>query len=153
MEIGSFLGLSAAIMSAARRDCRLICIDPCDLSGDEESLVSYRALGLEGASQYRRLRMNLALYGARARVIRATSQKALQSVSTKFHLLFVDGDHSYDVCAHDVNGYAPYLHEGGTLILHDATEIGWPGPIKVAHELQECDDWELLEKERQLCGL
>jgi Methyltransferase domain len=147
VEIGSFLGLSAAIMSAARRDCKLVCIDPCDLSGDEESLASYRAQGFNGARQYKRLRLNLALYGANARVIRATSQEALKRFSTKCHLLFVDGDHSYEACARDINSYAPYLHEFGTLILHDATEIGWPGPIKVARELRECDDWELLEED------
>src|SRR5262249_24523543 len=94
----------------------------------------------------RMLRLNLALYGARARVMRASSEKALTTIADKFHLLFIDGDHSYDACAHDVNGYTPYLHEGGTLILHDATDIGWPGPIKVARELENCAQWQLLEK-------
>jgi predicted O-methyltransferase YrrM len=152
VEIGSFLGLSATIMSASRRDCRVICIDPCDLSGEEGSLADYQRLGLRGAAQYWRLWLNLALYGARARIIKATSQSALKKVHTKFNLLFIDGDHSYEACARDVHSYAPYLQSGGTLILHDATEVGWPGPIRLARELRDSDAWELVE-ERGNCAV
>src|SRR5262245_36855548 len=59
VEIGSFLGLSAAIMSASRPDCRVICIDPCDLSGEEDSLEHYQRWGFKGAAQYWRLWLNL----------------------------------------------------------------------------------------------
>jgi predicted O-methyltransferase YrrM len=152
VEIGSFLGLSATIMSASRRDCRIICIDPCDLSGEEDSLACYQRLGFRGAAQYCMLWLNLTLYGARARIIKATSQSALKKLHTKFNLLFIDGDHSYEACARDVQSYSPYLQLGGTLILHDAIEGGWPGPIKLARELSDSDNWRLLE-ERGNCAV
>src|SRR6516165_5383626 len=76
VEIGSFLGLSAIIMGSSNRRCRIICIDPCDLSGEEASAPIYRRDGYQGVGQFRRLRLNLILYGVRAQIIRATSQEA-----------------------------------------------------------------------------
>ena len=146
VEIGSFLGLSAIIMGQSNRQCRIICIDPCDLSGEETSASIYRREGYEGARQYRRLRLNLILYGIRAQIIRATSQEAIDHLSSRCQLLFVDGDHSYEACSRDVSLYAKWLDIGGTLILHDATKMGWPGPIKVARQLLSDSGWEFLEE-------
>src|SRR5215813_3549044 len=135
VEIGSFLGLSAIIMGNSNHRCRIICIDPCDLSGEEASAPIYQKDGYQGSRQFRRLRLNLILYGVRAQIIRATSQEAIKDFSMRFQLLFVDGDHSYEACSRDVELYGKCLDIGGTLILHDATELGWPGPIKVAGQL------------------
>ena len=146
VEIGSFLGLSAIIMGRSNRKCRIICIDPCDLSGDEVSAPIYLKAGYKGSWQYEKLRLNLTLYGVRARVICATSQQAIKGFSSRCQLLFIDGDHSYEACARDVALYGKWLDVGGTLILHDATETGWPGPIKVANELLNDPSWELCEK-------
>lgn len=147
VEIGSFLGLSAIIMGRSNRQCRMICIDPCDLSGEESSAPTYRSDGYQGAWQFRRLRLNLILYGVRAQIIRATSQKAIKQFSSRCQLLFVDGDHSYETCSRDVELYGQWLDIGGTLILHDATtELGWPGPIKVAGQLLKDSGWKFLEE-------
>jgi Methyltransferase domain len=146
IEIGSFLGLSAIIMGCSNRQCQIICIDPCDLSGEEASAPIYRREGYEGARQFRRLRLNLILYGIRAQVIRATSQEAIKQFSSGCQLLFVDGDHSYEACSRDVGLYGERLDRGGTLILHDATELGRPGPIKVAGQLLNDSGWKFLEE-------
>src|SRR5262245_49391788 len=66
VEIGSFLGLSAIIMGNSNRRCRIICIDPCDLSGEEASAPIYQRDGYQGSRQFRRLRLNLILYGVKA---------------------------------------------------------------------------------------
>jgi Methyltransferase domain len=146
VEIGSFLGLSAIIMGRSNRRCRIICVDPCDLSGEEASAAIYRREGYEGARQYRRLRLNLILYGIRAQIIRATSRDAVNRLSSRCQLLFVDGDHSYEACSRDVGLYGKWLDVGGTLILHDATKLGWPGPIKVARQLLNDSGWKFLEE-------
>jgi len=147
VEIGSFLGLSAIIMVNSNRHCRIICIDPCDLSGEEPSAPIYQRDGYQGSRQFRRLRFNLILYGVRAQIIRATSQEAIKDFSRRCQLLFVDGDHSYEACSRDVDLYGNWLDKGGTLILHDATPgLGWPGPIKVAQQLVEDSAWKFLEE-------
>lgn len=146
VEIGSFLGLSAIIMGISNRQCRIVCIDPCDLSGEEASAPIYRKEGYEGVRQFRRLRLNLFFYGIRAKIIRATSQEAIKEFSNRCQLLFVDGDHSYEGCSRDVGLYGERLDTGGTLILHDATQIGQPGPIKVAGQLLNNSGWTFLEE-------
>jgi len=147
VEIGSFLGLSAIIMGSSNRHCGIVCIDPCDLSGEEASAPIYRRDGYQGVGQFRRLRLNLILYGVRAQIIRATSQEAIKQFSSRCQLLFVDGDHSYEACARDVDLYGKWLDIGGTLILHDATTtLGWPGPIKVAEQLLKHSGWKFLEE-------
>jgi hypothetical protein len=146
VEIGSFLGLSAVIMGSSTRKCKVICIDPCDLSGDDDSTPGYREVGYRGSGQFNRLRLHLVLYGVDARVIRATSGMAIEAFYCNHQLLFIDGDHSYHGCCFDVNSYSRYLDIGGILILHDATELGWPGPIAVALELLESTSWKLIER-------
>jgi predicted O-methyltransferase YrrM len=147
VEIGSFLGLSAIVMGSSNRQCRIICIDPCDLSGEEASAPTYRRDGYQGGWQFRRLRLNLVLYGVRAQIIRATSQEVIKQFSSRCQLLFVDGDHSYEACSRDVDLYGKWLDRGGTLILHDATTaLGWPGPIKVAEQLLKHSGWKFLEE-------
>jgi hypothetical protein len=146
VEIGSFLGLSAIIMGLSNRQCRIICIDPCDLSGEAVSAPIYGKDGYQDAWQFRMLRLHLVLYGVRAQILRATSQEAIKRFSSRCQLLFVDGDHSYDACCQDVDLYGKWLDIGGTLILHDATAIGWPGPIKVAEQLSKDPAWQFLEE-------
>jgi MMP 1-O-methyltransferase len=147
VEIGSFLGLSAIIMGRSNRQCRIICIDPCNLSGEEASAPVYIRDGYQGEWQFRMLRLNLMLYGVRAQIIRATSQEAIKQFSSRCQLLFVDGDHSYESCSRDVDYYGKWLDIGGTLILHDATTVlGWPGPIKVARQLLKDSGWKFLEE-------
>ena len=62
MEIGSFLGLSAIIMGRSNRQCRIICIDPCDLSGEAVSAPMYGKDGYQGARQFRMLRLRLSSF-------------------------------------------------------------------------------------------
>jgi predicted O-methyltransferase YrrM len=44
-------------------------------------------------------------------------------VSGEIDLLFVDGDHTYEGCVHDVMKYVPSVRPGGYFILHDY--YGW----------------------------
>jgi len=47
-------------------------------------------------------------------------------------LLWIDGEHEYEMVKLDFNLWSPYLIEGGTIAFHDTT--AWPGPKRVVKE-------------------
>jgi len=53
-------------------------------------------------------------------------------------LLFIDGDHSYEGCKADYNGFAKYIIPGGYLVFHDY-EDKYPGVQKLVDEIK--DGW------------
>jgi len=46
---------------------------------------------------------------------------------------FIDGDHSFDGCRHDLLTMAPHVNLGGAILLHDTNPefCGWEGPRRV----------------------
>ena len=62
-----------------------------------------------------------------------TSRDAARDWDGKpIELLWVDGEHEYEVAKSDFDLWSPYLVEGGIIAFHDT--IGWPGPRKVVRE-------------------
>jgi predicted O-methyltransferase YrrM len=62
-----------------------------------------------------------------------TSEKAGRDWDAKpIELLWIDGDHEYEMVKLDFDLWSPYLIEGGTIAFHDT--IGWPGPERVVKE-------------------
>jgi hypothetical protein len=49
----------------------------------------------------------------------------------KIDYLFIDGDHSYDGCAGDINAWLPHVKKGGVVAFHDYESPNWPD-VKVA---------------------
>jgi hypothetical protein len=63
------------------------------------------------------------------RLVRGYSSNAavLAALETsKFHLIYIDGDHTYDGAASDIRNYAPKIVPGGWLVMDDAS-FGLPG--------------------------
>ncbi|MBC7879713.1 MAG: class I SAM-dependent methyltransferase [Anaerolineae bacterium] len=68
-----------------------------------------------------------------------------QSKNHRFNILYIDGDHSFDVSRSDVENYAPLVVPNGILVMDDASmdlEMsapykGLPGPSKSAKLLSE----------------
>ena len=50
-------------------------------------------------------------------------------------LVFIDGDHRYEVCASDIAQYRPLIRSGGILAGHDYTHADWPGVKRAVDEL------------------
>ncbi len=48
-------------------------------------------------------------------------------------VLFIDGDHTYKGCKADIENFAPFVKEGGTMLFHDADE-GGPGVLRAITE-------------------
>lgn len=63
---------------------------------------------------------NLAKFGDRVEMIRATSKDAFEQLKDiEFDFIFVDGDHSYDGVAYDCRTYYPLLKKKGLFCGHD----------------------------------
>ena len=67
---------------------------------------------------------NLKSYGDRARMIRETSNDAVNNFTdTLVDFIFVDGDHSYEQTLADCESYYPFLKKGGFFCGHDYSSI------------------------------
>jgi len=55
----------------------------------------------------------------RAEVIKGDSGLLWQDFEGPVHLLFIDGDHSYQAVAKDIAGWTPLIVPGGVVIFHD----------------------------------
>jgi len=70
--------------------------------------------------------------------------------NTPIDMIFIDGDHRYEAVRKDFDDWFPHVRPGGFLLLHDSRRLpgqpdnvfnrGWPGPTKLASELEGCPD-------------
>ncbi|MEK6285612.1 MAG: class I SAM-dependent methyltransferase [Acidobacteriota bacterium] len=136
-EIGSWLGRSSYILAKAieaRLDGLVYCVDPFDGSGDAASEKVYRSqmerheLPLEAEFQ-----TNMARHGVSTRIrqVKKTSQDALDFVPKELDLLFIDGDHSFDMVLKDYEAWAPRVKPGGWIAFHDVGAVHASGPKSV----------------------
>jgi len=58
-----------------------------------------------------------------------TSKSAAKDFNKLIELIFIDGDHSYEMVKLDFEMWFPKVIEGGIIAFHDTTN--WPGPKKV----------------------
>lgn len=69
--------------------------------------------------------------------------------------LYIDGDHRYEAVKQDFNDWFKFVKTKGVLLLHDSRRVpdtpeskfnrGWPGPTKLAGELENRDDLDLID--------
>jgi len=69
-------------------------------------------------------------------------------------LLYLDGDHAYDAVCADFEAWIPHVASGGCIALHDSRRVpdtpdgmfdrGWPGPTRLANDLQDDERVKLL---------
>lgn len=123
VEIGSFmgkstvaLGLGSSRLSAKKR--RVYAIDPF----------------LPSWNPFERFWENVQKSGMEHFIIpiKKYSTEAYDDVPGSIALLFVDGDHSYDMVKHDINHYAPKVLQGGFIAFHD---YNGEGVARAVHEL------------------
>ncbi len=151
LEIGSYIGWTAAHIAHAMTDGQLICID--NLSECED-----------GAKQLVRLNCNLERAGvaARCHIIPGRSPEALEfAVGAVVDLAFVDGCHRGEQPLLDVQGVAAIMASNGAIALHDSwmpdvqracawlRDHGWtelvfetPGRLAFYYGEEQPDWWE-----------
>jgi MMP 1-O-methyltransferase len=125
VEIGSFLGLSTCYLArGAKRMLRekVTAIDHFKGSPDhQEGQVNECGVLLEEGTTFNKFRENLELLEVADYVtpIVATSAEAAKEWTKPIRLLFIDGDHSYEMSKLDFELWSPFVVAGGIVCLHN----------------------------------
>lgn len=111
LEIGSFQGVSSALIAKALRDGGVLyCVDPWperDGKADPSFAIFER--------HTRRRKVN-----RRIRVLRGTSQAMADYLPRDIDFMFIDGDHGKEAIAADWSLAKALVRPGGHVCLHDA---------------------------------
>ena len=129
INIGGFSGSSSvAILRGARdiKDFHLWSIDTMPCPGEWKYA---KACGLADPQRFMQILEDSKVVGKRW--------------LGKVHLVFIDGDHSYEGCRGDIEAWEPHVAEGGYLVLHD-----YEGPINIGRVTQTVNEWFDEAKER-----
>jgi len=158
LEIGVFRGqtisLAALLARHFKRDCFVQGIAPFSSAGDTVS--KYR----RGVNYYEDTLKNFAHFSLPApALVRAfsTDAAARESVAARrWSLIYIDGNHDYDIARQDWELCAAHLQPGGVIVLDDAglttgyvppifATGGHPGPSRLAQEVDRGKFHELLQ--------
>jgi MMP 1-O-methyltransferase len=122
VEIGSFKGRSTIALgmgSRAGAEVPIFAIDPHRGPSYDAFLANVGAAGLEDLVTQ----------------VRQPSQQALEAIGDNpIELLFIDGNHTYDMVLQDFALFVPRVVEDGWVLMHD-TIAPFPGSKRVATEL------------------
>jgi len=102
VETGRFQGGSAFLMACANDKIPIYSIDIAPVN-DEFLKEQFRTFSV----------------GENVELIVGDSQRTKYRQITKYDLLFIDGDHSYEGCSNDLENWFADLSPGGHVVLHD----------------------------------
>jgi hypothetical protein len=135
-EIGVLRALTSGNLLAARPLLTLFLVDPWAEalpgdryydSGDKNALKTQAEHNRDMKTALSHIRE----YGNRARVIRARSRNAVYIGSEPLDFVFIDGDHSRQGVAEDIEIWRPLIKHGGWIGGHDYDHPDFPG-VKAA---------------------
>jgi len=135
VEIGSGTGGSMIALATGADKSELVCVDPFE-PYDEEN-YSGLAKGVTEGDEGEFWR-NAEQFGYKDRVTNIKKYSDLAAADIEdgsCDIVYVDGNHSYDIVKSDLELYWPKVREGGLLLGHDYT-TRFPGVIKAVQ------DWE-----------
>lgn len=121
VEIGSFRGRSAIVMSSALADgARFVAIDPH--GGGDRGPQEIEADAARGDADNAAFRANLTRAGVSGRVehVRLMSSDAHGAVGGAIDLLYVDGAHRFGPARSDIAGWGARVRDGGAMLVHDS---------------------------------
>lgn len=134
-EIGVFRGdYSHALLSAWKGE-RLYLVDPwCHFDTDYDDALNVG--NEEQEERYRSTVERLSEFGDRAHILRNTSEDAAAIVPDgTLDFVYIDANHSFEACRHDIQLWWPKIKPGGLLGGHDY--LGGRADIGVIHAVNE----------------
>lgn len=109
LEIGTFRGLSAALMAKQRKDIHIDTLDPHIGIPEEPHLHS----------SVPEVLANFHKHGVFDQICHLPISSRDFNPKHKYDMLFIDGDHTYAGVSHDYLNFEPFVKEGGFIIFHD----------------------------------
>lgn len=132
LEIGSYLGGSAAILSIKAN--KVYTIDQfCKFGGLYDNDENYR---------YEKVKENLLKF-KNIELIKGLSSEV--GINNTFDVIFIDGSHEWPDVNNDYLKWSKQLREGGHILFHDCRE-DYPAILRVCREIQERNEMKFIEK-------
>ncbi len=159
LEIGVFRGQTASLASLCARtigtNCQVYGISPFLPAGDSVSTYA------EGLDYYQDTLKNFDHFKLpHPRLVRAFSTEPQAETlfrSQPWEMIYIDGNHDYEVASKDWQNCSQNLQKGGVIVLDDsalftsfhppsfAASRGHPGPSQVAKEINRSEFREILQ--------
>lgn len=105
INIGALAGCSAVAMLRGAADIEDFHLWSIDVEARPEEMQYARACGLADPMRFSQVCGDSKIVGCRW--------------PSKVHLVFIDGDHSYEGCKGDIEAWEPHIVESGYLVVHD----------------------------------
>jgi predicted O-methyltransferase YrrM len=128
LEVGGYCGKSAIYLGSAARACGGVLFSVDHHRGSEENqpgelycdpaVLDPRTGRVDSLPHFRHTLAEAGLEGWVIAVV-GTSESVARHWRTPLSLLFIDGGHSEAAARADYEGFAPHLHAGGLLVIHD----------------------------------
>jgi predicted O-methyltransferase YrrM len=136
VEVGTWLGRSAAFMAQAIRDSgKRLTFWTIDHHTGSDEPEHRETVDRCGGSTYEAFLQNIAACGLREFVrplVADSVQAATNFADESLAFVFIDGGHTYEQVSRDIHAWLPKVRPGGTLAGHDA---GWDGVQQALNEL------------------
>lgn len=127
VEIGGYVGSSAALLLNHPYNTDIVCIDPCTLNpahyhGTDDQYTTL-SRNLENNNPYNR---NIKIYK------NFSYDKACLDEIEDIDILHIDGNHSYEAVVQDFNLYKDKVNQGGFIIFDDYHDERYSPKVKPA---------------------
>jgi predicted O-methyltransferase YrrM len=142
LEVGSYLGASTCFLAAGLRGKRgaIVCIDTWENQTMPDGV----------RDTFAEFTVNTRGVADRITTIRKRSdQITAAELGGPFHLIFLDGDHSYSATKSDLQLAASVLSADGVIAFHDS--LSFQGVSRVVGEALGTGDWMLGGVVQNLC--
>jgi Methyltransferase domain len=113
VEIGSNLGAGSCFIAKGLLSNKgeIFCVD----TWQNQSISN------DGMNSFNTFLANTEKYRTMIMPLKGTSQAVVNEfakMDKKIHLLFIDGDHSYEACKGDWDAFSPFLNQNSLVVLH-----------------------------------
>lgn len=134
LEIGSYVGASTCYLAAglAKNGGHLYCVDTWHNETMPEGVLDTYALFQKHTDVFRQ---SISMIRGRSNEI------GLGALPSNLSLIFIDGDHSYEVVRTDFERFSPLLSPGGIIAFHDC--LWFEGVSRTIGEAMASGKWKI----------